>query len=132
MSLQVNSVKTDTVVKGEGIISNYFYGDKLVTAIADWSLPQKYPFTARLRVDFEKATVLLEHDTLCTYTDDGVSEETISAMGDMFYDEMLAFVSWVIDHKECRNTSVESVYDSVRLLFAERESAESGKSIAIK
>lgn len=130
MPNSVSSVMTEKKLKKESISSQLVYDDFVVIAEADWALPQTFPFTARCRVDFENASVCIESDVLTVYTDSESYSPEIST-DNAFYEEEKAFLDLVIDGKECSITSPESIYDSVRLVMAELDSAKSGSKVML-
>lgn len=118
----IHSAMTNKKVGREAIFTQYFYDDLLVLANADWSMTQTFPFEAHTLVNFEEATVLIEDGKLTVYKD----EESFCPplLGeDYFTEEMRAFLSVVIDNKECNVTSPLSVLDSVKLAKLEIDKA---------
>lgn len=63
------------------------------------------------------------------YTKSNASPEI--STDNAFYEEEKAFLDLVIDGKECSITSPESIYDSVRLVMAELDSAKSGSKVML-
>ncbi len=114
--------------KLESVFSQYFYKDLFVTANADWSLPQKFPFRARCLLNFEEAAVVIEDEVLTVYKDSEVIVPDIPKET-YFADEMRTFLEMVIDGKESSITSPESIADSVRIVMAEIESAQQDRKI---
>ena len=51
---------------------------------------------------------------------------------DSFFEEEKAFLRLVIDKIPCDKSSSESVYDSMKIVMKEIESAESGETIYLK
>lgn len=127
----LNSVMTEQKIKREGISTQFVYDEFVVISQADWALPQTFSFSARCRVDFENASVCIENDKITVYTD-GESFSPQIGEKNVFYEEEKAFLNLVIDHKPCENISVESVYDSVKIVMNEINSAYNGEKIYMK
>lgn len=127
----LRSTITERKVKQESVFTQYFYDDFFVTAQADWSMPQTFPFTARCRINFEHAVVTVEDNKLMVYEDRESYSPEISAESDLVEEER-AFLELVIDKKTCDITSAQSVYNSVMLALTEVESAKQNKVISIK
>lgn len=112
----------------EAIDTTYWYSDFYVSARADWSLPQTYPFTARCQVDFETATVCIQNDTVCTYTNN--TTETEATDPELcFIREIEAFLAVIIDKIPCETTSATSVRDTVKIIMTELQSSAQGSCI---
>lgn len=124
----LRSVITNKKSKQEAVFTQYFYNDFFVTANADWSMTQKFPFKAECLINFEKATLVLSDGKITVYTDDEVVTPNIDGE-DYFYAEMKAFLNLVIDGKQCQNTSAESIFDSVSMVLSEIESARKGTPV---
>lgn len=123
MPKAVSSVSTSVKVEEESIFTQYLYDDMVVTAGADWSMPDEYPFMARCLVNFEDATAVIEGGELTIYQDEKgfYPERDIDTY---FIKEMKAFLKYVIDGRKCYLTDPEQIRESVRLALAERESAK--------
>ena len=128
MPKSVMSSMTSSVVERESILTLYDYEKFTVISRADWSLPQKYPFSAECKVDFERASVCINNGEITVYTDND-SYNLLISEEDAFYNEAYAFVSAVADKKQIEESSPESVLKSVKLAMAEIESSEKGKKI---
>lgn len=120
----VQSYITSNKVEYEGITSRFDYGDFSVTAEADWSFPQKFPFTAECIINYEKATVVLKNNTLTIYDDEHITEAESDAE-DYFYKEIKAFVDYVTTNMMNPDLDAHSVLASMKLVMSEIQSAES-------
>ena len=130
MPNSLDSVITETKVKLESVFTRYFYDELLVTASADWSFPQTFPFEQRCITHFEKATVCVLGGQLTVYTDDEAFTPSLSG-DDCYIEEMRAFIKLVIDNESCPVISPESVFNSINLALCESESARSKKMISL-
>ena len=103
----------------------------MVSSAADWSLPDKFPFTFRTLVNFEKATVELANGKMTVHTDEESFSPELSGENS-HYIEMKTYLAWLLDNKPCNDiTSPESVRDSVVMALSETKSIETGKAVAI-
>lgn len=125
---KLRSVSTSNKVELESITTQYFYDGLFVTAQADWSLPQTFPFAAHCRISFEQATVVIEGDKLIVYQDDKSYTPDLD-IKDAFVEEEKAFLSMIIDGKQCDVISPASVRDSMEIAFKEIESANNGEDV---
>ena len=131
MPTHVHSVTTNSKVLRESIFTQYeMENGMIVLSSADWSMPQKFPFEARCLVNFEKACVVISGDTLKVYTDDEVITPNLENES-YFYREMREFVSCITEKRQSNITSAESVMNSIKIAFAEAESAQLKKTIKI-
>lgn len=112
----------------EAVDTTYWYPGFRVTAKADWSLPQTYPFTAKCQVDFEQASVCVHNDKLSIYTDSACISETTDPEV-CFIEEIKAFISEIIDGTPCAITSAASVRDTVQIVMAEIQSSSQGSCV---
>ena len=119
MPSSVDSVITNDKVEAEAVFSRYYYDSGLfVTANADWSFAEKYPFESRCLVNFENAVAEIKGDVLTVYTDDEVIVPDLGR--EHYFDiEMNSFIEYAIDGTECERISAESVFDSMRIAFSE-------------
>ena len=128
-----NSLRSDITehkTKLESVFTHYYYDGLTVMAGADWSMPEKYPFTVRALINFDNATAELKDGKLTVYTDDGIitpklSEDTCFEM------EMEAFLSYVIDDTPCSESNPESIFGSVKIALAEEKSARQGVTVKV-
>lgn len=130
MPKSLNSAKTEKKVELESIFTQYTYDDLLVTSAADWSMPQTFPFTQRCLFNFEKATVCMDDGKITVYTDEEsfspeVSEETSHML------EMRAFLKYIFDGVEPKETSPEDTRNSIFLALKELEAANAGKTVTL-
>ena len=126
----INGHVGNSKIKRESITSTYHYDNFKVDTRADWSLPQTFPFKAICRIDFDEASVVVENDRLSVYKDNETFYEDFDAE-EAFVKEVSAFIELVIDSKECNITSPESVADSIKMAYAEIESAKGSTQITL-
>lgn len=128
----VTSVVTNHKLKYESVSTLYHYEDKLVTATADWSKPASFSFTAGFMVHFERALVILNAEGFKIYpeTGDPYSPELPAANG--YAEEVIDFINCVIEKKESSINPPEASYLSMLIALAEKESADSGKTITLE
>ena len=125
----VSAVGTNAKIPMESVSVQYTYDGILGTGRADWSLPQKYPFTKRFTVNFEKAVVEISNGKMVVYTDEEAFEPELPP-DDIHYEAMKTFLKVILDGRSCEQiTSVESIRDSVAIALAEIESMKNGKQV---
>ena len=125
------STATNKKAELESIFTQYYYSRELtVLSAADWSMPDKYPFSAHCTVNFEKATVVIEDEALTVYTNDEILTPKLPT-GNEFTNELNAFIDSVKENKLCEKNNPESVRESVRIVMAEVESAKKKKIIEL-
>lgn len=127
----LRSYVTNNKVELESISTQYVYEDFVVEGRADWSLPQTFPFRALCRIDFEKASVVLDNNNLNIYTDDKFETKTFTDEND-FIEELRTFLKIALDGENYSEiTSAESVRDSVKIVIKELESARKQKTVLL-
>ena len=112
----------------DSVSSHYFYNDFFVTAEADWLMAQTFPFNAGCILNFENAVVRLADGKLTVYTNEEAFCPEISDKH-FFLAEMEAFLNYVIDDVECPDASLDSVCQTMEIVFTEIEAAKKGTSI---
>ncbi len=129
--VSVHSVMTENKVPLESIFTQYILENgMIVTTGADWSLPQKFPFEDNYFVNFEKACAKIDGDKLIVYTDDEVIIPDIGTE-ESHLAEMREFVDCVVNNKPSTTIPTESVLMSIKVALAEKESAQTGKTVMI-
>ncbi len=132
MPKEVSSVATHNKAEFESIFTRYtFDDDKVVTAHADWSFPQSFPFRSHLLVLFEKAAVEILGDVITVYEDEK-SYEPDYDREDHFIKEFRDFIDCVVAGKESEISQAYSVMNSVKIVDAEIRSVEKKKVIKVK
>lgn len=128
----VYSFGTDEKVELESVFSRFYYPDMVITAKADWSLPQKFPFRSEALVVFEKAVVeICNGEKMTVYTD----EETLHPQfdeEDMFKKEISHFIECAVSKNASSISTPESVRNSVYIVDREIESMRTDKKILVK
>ena len=120
MPQKVNSVATDVKTPLESVFTQYYYENGLVvTAGADWAMPQKYPFTVKCIINFENATVVLEDNKLNVYTDEEVFTPDIPE--ENCYEKEINKFLYSIEN-DSDYEEIMSIYDSMLLVMKEKES----------
>ncbi len=125
----VMSYATHNKTELESISTTYVYGDTIVTARGDWGGPSEtYAFHASYNVRFEKAVLEYKDKKVTLYEDDKKTEVQL-IKANHFLHEVIDLVSIIRgDYKFPVSdiNPIESTYDSMRLVMAERESALNG------
>lgn len=120
----LRSVSTSNKTECESMFTQYFYDGLFVTTSADWSMCPTYPFSSRMLINLERATVCVEDGKLTVHEAGGETVVPILSEVSCYMNEMRAFVEWVIDGKACADISLDSVRTSMDMAFSEIESAK--------
>ena len=116
---RLDSVVTHAKCELESVFTRYYYDDGLfVTANADWSLTDTYPFKSHYMVNFEKAVAEILNGALTVYTEDEAIAVKLPETS-YFEKEMESFINWVADGIECDEISAKSVYNTMKIAFEE-------------
>lgn len=124
----VRAVTTSNKVELEAIFGEFEYDNLTVSARADWSFPQTYPFQAQALFRFEKAAIVATAEKLTVYEDDCSYHIQLDET-DYFEREMRAFLKFVIDGENCKENTLQSVYNSMKIVDKEIQAAKTGKKL---
>ncbi len=131
MPKAVSAFGTENKYPLENVQARYMYDGLFGTGSADWSIPQKFPFTKRFLINFERATAEIANGKLTVYTDDEVVEPPLPA-DDIHYHAMKTFLRVILDGAPREEISdCETVRNSVAIAFAEIESMKTGKPVTL-
>lgn len=115
----------------ESVFSRFYYPDMVITAKADWSFPQKYPFFAETLIVFEKAVVKINGgETMTVFTDDEI-KHIKNDYGDTFKNELSHFIECAVSGKKSTVSTPKSVRNSVYIVSRELVSMKEDKKISI-
>ena len=129
--LNVRSVMTAQKVERESVFSQYEMPDgAIILTRADWSLPQKIPFSESALICFEKACVKMRSDSITVYTDDEIITPDISG-DDGYVAEMKEFLRCIDEGATSEITSPVSIKDSIRIALAEVESSKTHHTVTL-
>jgi predicted dehydrogenase len=118
------------------VVTQYIYDDdKVVTAEGGFVMTPSFGFEMSFNIIFEKATIVYDCTRkpafkLCPAKGDAFTPEV--EPGDGWSREIAHFVKTVSGQKVPEITTPAQSLDSVKLILAEKQSAETGKEIAIK
>lgn len=122
---------TENKCQVENVLARYTYDGMLGTGSADWSLPQKYPFTKRFMICFEQATVEIANGQLWVYTDEEAYQPELPR-DDIHFDAMKTFLGIILDGAPREaTTDGRTVRDSVTIALAELKSMETGEEVIL-
>ncbi len=133
-SFGAKGVRSDGV---DHVLSVYRYADgALVTAEGGWAASRKVGFEMSFQVICEKATVRLAGEGYKIYWEDGRVESPAvadPALPTGWHQELAYFIACVRDGvKPDKYQSVDDVADSLRIVLAEQESVDAGRSVALQ
>ena len=115
----VHVVTSHRMAEFESVYAIYKYPEHAVSIIGDWGLHTSYCFRAFYGVTFEKAYVECVNVVITVYTNEG-KEEIALPGGDGLYREEVEFIEGVVDGKPFVTADVESVYETMKLVFTEK------------
>jgi len=130
-----DAVKSNAIHKTSGfdcICTEYFYKDgPIVHAIGDWSLPKSHGFRFSYMAVFEKAVITngAKGPRICPA--DGEAQEPECGERDMYKVEMKYFIQCIRAGKLTDVVPMESTKQSIETVFAEMESAKTGKVVTL-
>lgn len=125
----VTSFATNYKTGHEAINTVYTYGDKLVTAVGDWAMPDCHPFVPGYVVRFEKATVVMNNSGVTLYPEEGNATSVELPAANPYVQEMIEFVTCILEDRQSPINPPESSLQSIRIALAEKEAADLGKTI---
>ncbi len=126
------SVAGDEECACRSIHSNFFYPDKIVTAIGEWGMSDGWPFSMSYRVNFEKASVVSDTAGVITvYPNDGESYVVDYAKKKRMQEQQEYFAA-VIRGKENTVSTPESAMKSVlRVQKLLESAAKNGEKVSL-
>lgn len=108
----------------DSAITNFYYGDTLISCFSDWGIHAKFPFSATFIARFEKATLVFDGKDLIAYKD-GCEPETLETSScDGYVEEMVDFISCIENDTVSKINPPESSMQTIKLVMAEMESAK--------
>lgn len=117
----------------ESVYSTFEYDDKFISVVADWGLPSKFEFEYRFCVAFEKAFLEFKEGCMTVIPDDGeIRKIDYDEIISDFYGELEEFIDCVVNDREFKTVKFASVMDSMKMVFAEAESAKTGKRVFVE
>ena len=127
-----SAVSYDTVTRWTVINSRFLYDDgKIVVANASWDEANSTKFTMNYRVNFEKATVILQNGTIMVYPVDGEPYEAVPGHADRMAEEIRFLAMSILEDSENVKNPPESAMMTVKLVETLRESAaQNGANVA--
>jgi predicted dehydrogenase len=120
---KVTASATSSRAAFESAFALYQYPDMVVSAIGDWGIATSYEFEAKYAVTFEKAYVESVNGKVTLYTDDEKKEIVFDDDTTCYYREVLEFVDSVVSDKPFVTADIDSVYETMKIVFAEKEMA---------
>lgn len=120
--------------KVDHIITNYLYDDFICVAEGGWALPGTFPFEMGFQVLGEKGLVdfsLAKDPMLTFYPADGEPYPLQVASGTGFERELAYFVQCMENNEPPKRITPQSARESVRVVMAEQQSANTGEIVRI-
>ncbi len=135
MPRSVTSFATNYKTGHDSVITRYEYDNKLVSCTGEWGCPSHtYPFQSGFFVRFEKATVEMKNGKFMLYPDgeEGtLAEEIVVDKVNDYAAEVIDFIDCIVNDKVSEINPPEASLDTVRIAFAEKLSANTGKAVEL-
>ncbi len=122
----VCAVTNNSKMKCTTIHSTFIYDDKIFTAIGDWGAGGTFRFRSGCRLNFEKATVVLQGADVKVYPSQGEPYDLECECVDYMAEESLYLARTILGEIENEKNKPEDAAGSVRLISKLMESAENG------
>lgn len=130
--VSVTSFSTNSKLTHESVITVYNYDDgRLITAKTDWAFPACYPFTAVFTVRFEKATVEYKGGKLTLYPENGENSVIETDKTNCYVNEVVEFINCIREDRVSKINPPEASMSSIAIAFAEKESADTNKTVIL-
>lgn len=104
----------------ESVYALYKYQDKMVSVIGDWGIASAYKFNAGYNVTFEKAYVENKSGKVVLYTDEEITEVEFEDKQTSYYREVVEFIEAVVNNKPFVTADIDSVYETMKVVFKEK------------
>lgn len=114
------TVSTHEMADYESTYSLYKCGETNVMILTDWGIHASFQFSYGFNVTFENAYVVSLNGKVTVYTDGGAFEPEING-GDCYVKEVTEFIEAVVDGLPFRTADVQSVYETMKVVFNEKE-----------
>lgn len=123
---KVSARTIDSKVKCTTINSNFVYPDKLISAIGDWGQSKSSKFKSYFRVNFERATVIMEAGNIKVYPDEGEPFDLEFERKNHMAEESGFFARTILGELENSKNTPADAAGTVALVEKLMESAEQG------
>lgn len=129
--ISVTSFATNAVSKFDSLFTAYNYGDILVTSAVDWGFPDSHPFDVSFLVRLDDAVIEMDGINLKVYPHG--HEKFILDLKQInpYMAEIDDFISRIQNNEKLEVVTPESAMDTVKIVLAEIDSAQSGSSVYI-
>ena len=104
----------------ESAFALYKYPETVVSVIGDWGIASSYEFKASYSVTFEKAYVECVNGKVTLYTDENKQEMHFDNSETPYYREAIEFIEAVVDGKSFTTADIDSVYETMKVVFSEK------------
>ena len=124
--LGVNCYSTGDKCQYDSVMTRFVYDDeKLVFALSDWGLREGVGFRQEYRVNFERATVILQDGILTLYKKMRPPIEIKVDKSDGIKEEIIYFVDLILNQVDNIKNPPESAAETIALMENVRKSADS-------
>ena len=121
--------------KFDHVITQYTYDDKVVAAEGSWLMSPGFGFEMSFCIILQRATIVFDNTReptfkVCPFDGDAFGPEV--EPGDGWGLQIVHFVKAVSGQKVHQITTPADSFNSVKIVLAERQSAQTGKEVAIE
>ena len=124
---KIYSVASHKNAAYESVYAVYQYDDCSASVVADWGLPSSFKFREALRITFENAYLEINGSKMTLYTDEKAEDVNIDGEKGIVLAEN-EFISCVVDNIPLKTAPIESVYETMKTVFAEKEFIKNNKN----
>jgi predicted dehydrogenase len=133
-SFGINSVRSNSGT--DYVLTNYHFDDCLIAAEGGWCANRKVTFEMSFQMVFDRATVRLTGEGYRIYWENGEVETPPVADSNLptgWHQELAYFVDCIEQNiPPDKYQTLDEIVDSFKIVMAEQESVDRGKTIAIK
>lgn len=130
-----DSVRSDAIHVRSGfdcLSTRYYYQDgPVVTATADWSLPESYGFRPGYLAIFEHAAITQDDNGPVIYAGNNEIHPEELGSGNKYYDEVDHFMDCILCGTVSDIMPMESTMQSIEIVTAEIRSANIGEEVSL-
>lgn len=120
---EINVAASNNMAPFECTYSIYKYPNFIASIITDWGIQGSFSFTSSFAITFENAYIESVNGNLKIYTNNEVIDGNLIENNEL-YEEEKEFIEAVVDGKPFKTADVYSVYETMKIVFKEKEIAK--------
>ncbi len=128
-AVTTSTVRLNPQSGSDAVSTRYLYDDKVVCAEDDWTIGGAFGFEMRFRVNCQRGSLHFEKGKLTVYPEEGEGFTPELSRDDGYYREVCYFIDCIHNGKQPDRCLPQSTRETIRLVAAERLSAQSGGTI---